>query len=179
MAPRRSARVLLRSALAVAAAAGALTACSSSGGGTSDRAASPAAAAPASIRSAAPPAAQLAPPAHAGEVRIEQGPFTDRLALTELRLADGVTGHVKIGSDVSDTLALEIRAAFYDADGKLLGSASFAYQEEEETGPAHGDADNAHKPRAAGEGVDFAVAVPPGVAKPSAAVLSVPVLVNE
>lgn len=178
MAPGRSARVLLRSALAVVAAASAVTACSSSGGGTSDRAASPAAD-PAAIRSAAPPSAQLAPPAHAGEVRIEEGPFTDRLALTELKLADGVTGHVKIGADVSDTLALEIRAAFYDADGKLLGSASFGYQEEEETGPAHGDADNAHKPRAAGEGVDFAVAVPPGVAKPSAAVLSVPVLVNE
>lgn len=178
MAPGRSARVLLRSALAVVAAASAVTACSSSGGGTSDRAASPAAA-PAAIRSAAPPSAQLAPPAHAGEVRIEEGPFTDRLALTELKLADGVTGHVKIGADVSDTLALEIRAAFYDADGKLLGSASFGYQEEEETGPAHGDADNAHKPRAAGEGVDFAVAVPAGAAKPSAAVLSVPVLVNE
>ncbi|MFD0569313.1 hypothetical protein ACFQ0T_08580 [Kitasatospora gansuensis] len=78
-------------------------------------------------REAPAPAAVLGSPAAAGEVRLEQGPFTDRLTFTGLRLdpkATAVTGHLAITSDVSDLLALEVRAAFYDASGRCWAPAA-------------------------------------------------------
>ena len=121
------------------------------------------------------PAALLNPAPAAGEVRLEPGPFTDRVALTGLRLdaaAGVVHGHLTITSDVSDVLALDIRAAFYGADGKLLGTGTFHYQEE-------GDGEeHKHAPATHG-GIDIAVAAAPATNGATSAVLSIPVLVNE
>ncbi|MFE6845408.1 hypothetical protein [Streptomyces sp. NPDC057686] len=129
---------------------------------------------------AAAPAAVLAPPAEPGEIRVDPGPFTDRVQLTALTLGPtgkpGVTGHLAVTSDVSDVLGLELRAAYYDAAGRLLGSGTFHYQEEGADAPAP---DHHEGPRAAGEGIDFTVPAEGLSGTPSSAVLSLPVLVNE
>ncbi|MFD2122418.1 hypothetical protein ACFSNO_27505 [Streptomyces cirratus] len=129
-------------------------------------------------RSAPAPAAVLAQPARQGEVRVEQGPFTDRLRLDRLTLTDRqtVTGHATITADVSDTLALELAVAYYDASGHLVGTGAFQYQEEGED--AHG-AEHHDGPRAAGDGIDFTVSPGKLTGTPASAVLTVPVLVSE
>ncbi|WP_406507997.1 hypothetical protein [Streptomyces sp. NBC_00212] len=112
-----------------------------------------------------------------GEVRLEQGPFTDRVKITGSALAAGsaVTGHLAVTSDVSELIALELSAAYYDADGKLLGTGSFQYAEE-----GHDDHGGAHTPAAEGAGIDFEVRPKASLTgTPTSAVLSVPVLVNE
>ncbi|MGW0885090.1 hypothetical protein [Streptomyces sp. NPDC002671] len=124
------------------------------------------------------PAPTLSPAPRKGEVRIEDGPFTDRLRLKSLTLTDkpAVTGHLVITSDVSDVLALELRAAYYDSHGRLLGTGTFQYQEEGED--AQGN--EQHKgPRAAGDGIDFTVPAKHLTGTPAAAAVSIPVLVNE
>ncbi|GAA2785662.1 hypothetical protein GCM10010441_08280 [Kitasatospora paracochleata] len=167
--PARTAAVLAALAL------GLLTGCS---GGDGD--AAPVPVAPSSVALPAPkqpaaPAAALATPAAAGEVRVEAGPFTDRVRLTGLTLSKGsaVGGHLTITSDVSDVLALEVRAAFYDAGGQLVGTGTFRYQEEEASTGEHDG------PRAAGEGIDFSAVAEKLTGTPVSAVLSIPVLVNE
>ncbi|MEU4350046.1 hypothetical protein [Streptomyces sp. NPDC023838] len=172
------------------------TACGGSGGkgdqadagqrpARAEQAAAPAVTFPAPSGAPAP-AATLAKVPAKGEVRLEQGPFTDRVRITKLTLSGepaekpSVTGHFAITSDVSDVLALELRAAFYDERGHLVGTGSFQYAEEGEAGEAaHGTAGHAG-PRAEGAGIDF-TAVPKSPLKgtPASAVLSVPVLVNE
>ncbi|MGW7103031.1 hypothetical protein [Streptomyces sp. NPDC054883] len=129
-------------------------------------------------RSAPAPAAVLAQPARQGEVRVEQGPFTDRVRLERLALTDRqtVTGHVAITADVSDTLALELAVAYYDASGHLVGTGAFQYQEEGED--AHGS-EHHDGPRAAGDGIDFTVSPGRLTGTPASAVLTIPVLVSE
>ncbi|MFE3902853.1 hypothetical protein ACFXPY_21710 [Streptomyces sp. NPDC059153] len=129
-------------------------------------------------RSAPSPAATLPAPPEQGEVRVEEGPFTDRVRLTRLTLTGGsaVSGHLAITSDVSDVLALELSAAYYDSKGRFIGTGSFQYQEEGQ------DAEGGHHhdgPRAAGEGIDFKAPATKLTGTAAAAVVSVPVLVNE
>ncbi|MFD8146273.1 hypothetical protein [Streptomyces sp. NPDC059708] len=175
---------LPRAAAAVTAVAALLalaTGCSGAAAPSAAQDPAPAAAAPVSLpapRSAPAPAAVLTPAPAAGEVRTEQGPFTDRVKLTDLKLtgAPAVTGHIAISSDVSDTLALELTAAYYDAQGRLLGTGTFHYEEEGE----EGHAGQPHTgPRAAGDGIDFTVPADRLTGTPASAVLSIPVLVNE
>uniref|UniRef100_A0AAU2V6M3 Lipoprotein n=1 Tax=Streptomyces sp. NBC_00003 TaxID=2903608 RepID=A0AAU2V6M3_9ACTN len=111
-----------------------------------------------------------------GEVRLEQGPFTDRVKVMGGALSAGsaVTGHLAVTSDVSELIALELSAAYYDADGKLLGTGSFQYAEED-----HDDHKGAHTPAAEGKGIDFEVKPKALTGTPTSAVLSIPVLVNE
>ncbi|MEU3406851.1 hypothetical protein ABZ766_23335 [Streptomyces sp. NPDC006670] len=167
-------------ATAVAALLALATGCSGAEAPAAAKDAAPAAA-PVSLpapRSAPAPAAVLTPAPAAGEVRTEQGPFTDRVKLTDLKLTGtpSVTGHIAISSDVSDTLALEITAAYYDAQGRLLGTGTFRYQEEGEDSHAQEHHDG---PRAAGDGVDFTVPADHLTGTPASAVLTIPVLVNE
>lgn len=100
------------------------------------------------------------------------------MRLTDLRLTDkpAVTGHLAITSDVSDVLALELRAAYYDSHGRLLGTGTFQYQEEGEAAHA---TDHHEGPHAAGTGIDITVPAEHLTGTPAAAVVSVPVLVNE
>ncbi|MFD4969070.1 hypothetical protein [Streptomyces sp. NPDC058424] len=130
-------------------------------------------------RSAPAPAASLSPAATPGEVRISDGPFTDRVRITKLALAKGpaaVTGHLVVTSDVSDLIALELRAAYYDAQGRLLGTGSFEHAEEGEAAHAHGGHSG---PQAENEGIDFTIPAKGIQGTPAAAVVSIPVLVNE
>ncbi|MEV4558281.1 hypothetical protein AB0K51_15000 [Kitasatospora sp. NPDC049285] len=126
-------------------------------------------------RQAPAPAVALATPVAAGEVRLDNGPFTDRVKLTGLSLtgAPAVTGHLTITSDVSDVLALEVHAAYYDATGHLLGTGTFQYQEEEAATGQHTG------PRATGEGIDITIPADHLTGTPTGAVLTIPVLVNE
>ncbi|MEW1720017.1 hypothetical protein [Streptomyces sp. NPDC093109] len=177
-------------AVALAVAALVLTAgCDSGSGGdpaaaktAPDPAATASAVALPAPRSAPEPAATLTPAARAGEVRVEPGPFTDRVTITGLKLtgasstAPAVTGKLKITTDVSHVLALELRAAYYDSAGRLLGTGEFEYQEEGED--AHGHAVHEGSEAATG-GIAFTVPAKKLTGTPAAAVLSVPVLVNE
>ncbi|WP_405495239.1 hypothetical protein [Nocardia sp. NBC_00511] len=120
-------------------------------------------------KTAAPPVAALI--AAAGEVRVEPGPFTDRVRVTGTRL-DGSTVHgtLTVTSDISDVLALEVHAAFYDAAGRLSGTGMFQ----------HADAESVtavHVPH--GTGIDFTITATSAANPVSAVVLSIPVLVNE
>lgn len=61
-----------------------------------------------------------------GTVAQVAGPFDDRFTL-EGSAFDGtaVTTAVQVSSDVSDLLALQLLAGFYDASGALIGTARF------------------------------------------------------
>lgn len=135
----------------------------------------PAAVAPTTVampapRTTEPPAATAS--LASGEVRLVPGPFTDRVRLSGIRL-DGATvrGTLAITSDVSDVLALEVRAAFYDASGRLLGTGTFEHADEE---PVAG---GTHVP--SNDGIPFAITADPAGGAVAAAMLSIPVLVNE
>ncbi|GAB0102319.1 hypothetical protein JMUB6875_12860 [Nocardia sp. JMUB6875] len=107
-----------------------------------------------------------------GEVRLTPGPFTDRVQLGGTRLEGAtVRGTLAITSDVSDVLALEVHAAFYDATGRLVGTGTFQHADEE---PVSG---GPHIP--SNDGIPFAITSAPAGTAVSAAVLTIPVLVNE
>lgn len=163
--------------LCLALATAALTACSGSSADVADRTAAPSpVATAASVLSPGPtpppaPTALAQVPA-AGTVSLRPGPFDDRFALVGTRLErDGVHTALTITSDVSELLALELTADFYDARGGLLGSGSTTAadehggEEEVHTGP---EARELHVPTASAWS-----------ARVTSAVLSVPVLVNE
>ncbi|TFD83764.1 hypothetical protein [Cryobacterium fucosi] len=106
-----------------------------------------------------------------GEVVQAAGPFDDRFLLENLAF-DGaaVSGAVRVTSDVSAVLELEVVAGFYDDKGALLGTGRFVH---------HLVDDGSHS-GAPEELVTFTIAVPPGIAGPAVSVaLGVPVLVNE
>ncbi|WP_369776933.1 hypothetical protein [Streptomyces sp. R33] len=178
--PRAAAAVLAAALLVLAAGCSGTTDADGARGGAGKPAGSAAPVAIPAPGRAPAPAAVLAPPPKPGEIRLEPGPFTDRVQLTALTLAPagkpGVTGHLAITSDVSDVLSLELRAAYYDADGRLLGTGTFHYQEEGADAPA---GDHHEGPRAGGDGIDFTVPAEQLSGTPSSAVLSLPVLVNE
>ncbi|MER7172983.1 hypothetical protein [Streptomyces mesophilus] len=127
---------------------------------------------PSPSQAPAPPAT-VEPPLAPDEVRVEEGPFTDRVRFTGLALTDrcSVRGRLIITSDTSQVLALEVRAAFYDAKGRLLSTAAFRAG----GGHVHGG----HEAAEGEEGIGFTVTAPKGRDKVSGVVVSVPVLVNE
>lgn len=117
----------------------------------------------------------LARPLPAGTVRLAAGPFNDRFVLRGLRWhkngRPAVTGTLDVNSDVSELLALTVSASFYDARGRALGSTSYRMAP-----PAH---EEAHPIGADLNRAPFRLTAPPAAARATAAVLSVPVLVNE
>lgn len=117
------------------------------------------------------PPGTLASPVPAGTVHLVPGPFDDRFGLVGTRLAaDGVHTRLVVTSDVSDVLALEMTADFYDRAGRLLGSGRVV------RGDQH-DASGSHVPD---ESLDLLVPAEPGyAARVASARLEVPVLVNE
>ena len=105
-----------------------------------------------------------------GTVTVVPGPFSDRLRLTETHLTgSSVVARLRVTSDVSELIDLELSAAFYDAAGHLLGTGRAVY--------AEGDGGTG-KPAAENAGVVLTV-VWKGPGKPVSARLSVPTLVNE
>ncbi len=106
-----------------------------------------------------------------GRVGRVPGPFDDRFSLSRLRLAGGrVTGSLRVTSDVSDLLELQVLVAYYDARGRLLGvrrSTHHATEGHDHTGPP-------------AEVERFALAAPPRFRdRVGSAAVGVPVLVNE
>lgn len=107
-----------------------------------------------------------------GQVLQVPGPFDDRLVLENLAF-DGAaaTGAVRVTSDVSDLLDLQVLAGFYDDQGVLLGTARFVHhlgsEGHDHAGPAL-------------EGEEFSIQVPAEFqARAVSAAVGVPVLVNE
>lgn len=107
-----------------------------------------------------------------GHVQQVAGPFDDRLVFEDLAF-DGkqVTGAVRVTSDVSDLLELQVLAGFYDKSGAFLGTARFDHHLGSE---GHGHAGPPEEREA------FSIAVPAEFkAKAVSATVGVPVLVNE
>jgi hypothetical protein len=100
------------------------------------------------------------------------GPFDDRFRFEHLRLTTrAVTGGVKVTSDVSELIDLQVVAGFYDADGRLLGQGRYTYHLDE----AHEHGESGHDVHQ-----DFRVAVPRALRDQTAsAAVGVTVLVNE
>jgi hypothetical protein len=68
-----------------------------------------------------------------GSVARVAGPFDDRIEIGGLELHDGgLTGRVRVTSDVSDVLELQVVAGFYDLAGRYLGSGRFIHHDLEE-----------------------------------------------
>ena len=116
------------------------------------------------------PGLGAAAPAPGGVARLA-GPFDDRFALSGLRLARGrVDGTLRVTSDVSDLLELQVLVGFYDGAGRLLGlarSTHHATEEHAHTGPPS-------------EVERFAVTAPARFRdRVRSAAVGVPVLVNE
>ena len=105
-----------------------------------------------------------------GRVLQAAGPFDDRFVLERPQF-DGaqVTAVVRITSDVSDLLDLQVLAGFYDRSGTLLGTAR---TEQHSDGEEHaGPPEQSHPVR---------VPVPPELAgRAASAAVGVTVLVNE
>lgn len=108
-----------------------------------------------------------------GQVVRAAGPFDDRFVVEGLTF-DGhaVTGRVRVTSDVSDLLELQVLAGFYDAGGHWLGTARFEQHADGETGHQHAGPPS--------ETQAFSVAAPADLAGTAvSAAVGVPVLVNE
>ena len=105
-----------------------------------------------------------------GEVVQAEGPFDQRIVLEDLVFdGTGVSGEVVVTSDISELLALQVLAGFYDEQGNLLGTDRFDH--EPDAGHTHGGPS---------EPEEFAIMVPPEFAdRAVSAAVGVPVLVNE
>ncbi|MCY7287706.1 MAG: hypothetical protein LH624_05510 [Cryobacterium sp.] len=108
----------------------------------------------------------------AGSVAEAPGPFDDRFEFESLSFdRSAVTGVVRVTSDVSDLLELQVVAGFYGADGALIGTDRFVHHLNEEGHTEGGPPVQTQ---------EFSVAVPAGLADSVASVaVGVPVLVNE
>lgn len=113
-----------------------------------------------------------------GTVVQAAGPFDDRFVLRDLAF-DGasVTGTAEITSDVSELLEFEALAGFYDADGKLIGTARYVHHLDHGAGHEEGDAPEGGPAEIA---ETFRIDVPKQLRRAAvAAAVGVPVLVNE
>jgi hypothetical protein len=106
-----------------------------------------------------------------GAIARVAGPFDDRFGFERLELgADSVTGRVRITTDVSEVLELQVVAGLYDMGGRYLGQARFVH---------HHGTDEAHEDRPE-PFLDFEVTVPRRFQDQArAAAVGVPFLVNE
>ena len=114
-----------------------------------------------------------------GTVVQAAGPFDDRFVLRDL-VFDGtsVRGTAEITSDVSELLEFEALAGFYDADGKLIGTARYVHHLDH--GAGHEEEGHAHEGGTPGVRETFRIEVPKQLRGTAvAAAVGVPVLVNE
>ena len=179
----RSTRVaVVLAAAALAAAAGGLGAYAwSAGDGGEDPPPDPSAVVATSFPDLAAPTGEpdldgidTADPAPGSVVPVA-GPFDDRFVLSGLRIEGGtVTGRLRVTSDVSEVLELQVLAGFYDDTGSFLGSGRAVFHLDESAG---------HVPEQTGspsELQEFRIEAPSAnVAHVASATIGVPVLVNE
>jgi hypothetical protein len=102
------------------------------------------------------------------------GPFDDRFSTDHLAVAGGaVSGRLRITSDVSDVLELQVLAGFYDDRGQFLGTGRAVFHLDE-------GADHAEDAGPPSELEEFRILAPSRYAdRVAAATIGVPVLVNE
>jgi hypothetical protein len=101
-----------------------------------------------------------------------KGPFDDRFVFEQLTFTPaGATGTIRVTSDVSDLLELQILAGFYDDHGKLLGTGRFEHHLVEDGHTHAGPPSETEK---------FTIPIPKALqGKAASASVGVPVLVNE
>jgi len=109
---------------------------------------------------------------HPGRVVRVSGPFDDRFVMKNLAFdRSSVSGVVRITSDVSHVLELQVLAGFYDSKGRLLATNRFVHHLTEE------DLEEAGRPN---EREEFTIKVPSRLhGRAVAAAVGVPILVNE
>lgn len=107
-----------------------------------------------------------------GQILQADGPFDDRFVLEDATFSgSAVSGVVRVTSDVSDVLELQVLAGFYDRHGKFLGTSRFVHHLGAD-GHAHAGAPQLRE--------KFTVQVPAAMAHRAVSVaIGVPVLVNE
>ncbi len=107
-----------------------------------------------------------------GQILQVRGPFDDRLVFEDLAFdGQAATGAVRITSDVSHLLELQVLAGFYDDGGNFLGAGRFVHHLGSE-GPGH------QEPSEGGQ--VFSIPVPAELRSQAvSAAVGVPVLVNE
>lgn len=117
------------------------------------------------------PALHTAAPAK-GQILQAAGPFDDRFVLEELAFSgSAATGALKVTSDVSDLLELQVLAGFYDENGALLGMDRIVHHMGSEGHNHSGPPEEREK---------FTIPVPSDLqGKAVSAAVGVPVLVNE
>ena len=117
----------------------------------------------ASIRAARP---------SSGQVLQVRGPFDDRFSFDQLTFdGSAVSGAVRITSDVSDLLELQVLAGFFDQKGAFLGTGRFVHH-------LGADGDTHTGPPQLRE--TFTITVPAALGHRAVSVaIGVPVLVNE
>ena len=104
----------------------------------------------------------------AGTVALPTGAFSDRLRLRDVTITGhAVTARLDVASDVRELIDLEVRADFYDADGRFLSSNRQIFRAR--------DAEMFHTTSGV---VGLPISVPGPATGARSAVLSVPVLVN-
>ncbi|MCW3839854.1 hypothetical protein ONA70_07055 [Micromonospora yasonensis] len=106
-----------------------------------------------------------------GTVATVPGPFDDRFDFADLTLnRDAVSGSIKVTSDVSEILELQVIAGLYDSNGQLLHTGRFVYHRTED----------GHDHQAPEELETFSIALPSQLhGRVASAAVGVPVLVNE
>jgi hypothetical protein len=114
---------------------------------------------------------RLDPPPRAGSVSVQAGPFSDRVRISRLAFTDAgarprVRGRMVNRVDVSEVIVLEVKADFYDRDGRHVGSGSQVFE-------------NAEAFDHADEAIRFDIRPLRPAQGATSAVLSVPQLVNE
>jgi hypothetical protein len=101
-----------------------------------------------------------------------EGPFDDRFVVEGLAFdGQAATGAVRITSDVSELLELQVLAGFYDDGGNFLGTARFVH---------HLGSDGHEHAGPSDEGEVFTIPVPDELkSRAASAAVGIPVLVNE
>ncbi|WP_258804404.1 hypothetical protein [Pseudarthrobacter sp. NS4] len=107
-----------------------------------------------------------------GQILQVQGPFDDRFVFENSGFdGSSATGAIRVTSDASELLELQVLAGFYDDRGNFLGSARFVHhlgsEDHNHSGPSEEDE-------------EFNIPVPADLrARAVSAAVGVPVLVNE
>ncbi|WP_217921961.1 hypothetical protein [Miltoncostaea oceani] len=104
-----------------------------------------------------------------GRVRVEEGPFTDRVEIEALTISDDarpvVRGRIRNSVDVSELIVLELQADFYDARGTFIGTGLQVFLD------SHAGAGD--------DPLSFAIRSPVPVSRGASAILTIPQLANE
>lgn len=159
-------RALVATGLTAVAVAGCGGGSDNPSAGPTERSSETAATFPAATGGRRPPPTNDSPP---GGVRVEDGPFTDRVEIDALAISEDarpvVRGRIRNSVDVSELIVLELQADFYDARGTFVGTGRQVFLD------SHAGAGD--KP------LSFAIRSPVPVSRGASGILTIPQLANE